>query len=96
MTYQFIKEFENNYQTIYNEYLTIKDYVYPWPELEFHEGGWDVFGLYLGPEYDYIAKQTVAQLDTSSCPFTRKLIKYFTSETGFEKSNTLLPNNSSS
>ena len=75
MTYQFIKEFENNYQTIYNEYLTIKDYVYPWPELEFHEGGWDVFGLYLGPEYDYIAKQTVAQLDTSSCPFTRKLIK---------------------
>ena len=75
MTYQFIKEFENNYKTIYNEYLTIKNNVYPWPEPELHGGGWDVFGLYLGSEYDYVTKQTTAQLDMNNCPFTRKLIK---------------------
>ena len=97
MTYQFIKEFENNYKTIYNEYLTIKNNVYPWPEPELHGGGWDVFGLYLGSEYDYVTKQTTAQLDMNNCPFTRKLIKDNIPEYGsagfsiLKKNSTIIP-----
>ena len=77
MPYQFIKEFEDNYEPLYNEYLTVKNNAYPWPELDLHEGGWDVFGLYLGPEYKYVSGMPAGldKLEADDCPFTRKLIK---------------------
>jgi beta-hydroxylase len=83
----FIKEFEDNWQIIYNEYLTIKELMVDWPEKHLYNKGWEVFGLFnwidinaLSPEEQeqyFINKPNADELidNTQYCPFTAQLIK---------------------
>jgi ornithine lipid ester-linked acyl 2-hydroxylase len=77
--YQFMDHFEANHKIIYEEFLTIKDRIYPWPELRLHKGGWMAFGLHLGSEYEYIADivEEGLTLLERDCPITRGLIEEY-------------------
>ena len=69
MKYSFIKQFEDNWQEIYNEYLQINKLLTDWNEQHLYGKGWEVFGLFDFPNGNEIIEN--AQL----CPITASLIK---------------------
>jgi beta-hydroxylase len=77
--YGFMKSLEDNHEIMYEEFLAVQEKVIPWPETHLHEGGWRLFGLYLGPDYQYIADahEGKLQLNEGECPVTRELIKRY-------------------
>ena len=69
MTYDFIKNFEDNWQEIYNEYQQVNQLLTEWPEKQIYDKGWEVFVLFDFPNGNEIVK------NTQLCPVTSKLIK---------------------
>jgi beta-hydroxylase len=67
--YPFVKVLEDNWTTIYDEYLQVKEHMFDWPEYHLYNKGWEVFGLF---EYPYGEEILSA---TARCPKTAQLIK---------------------
>tara|TARA_R100000008_G_C3521051_1_gene134002 strand:+ start:223 stop:711 length:489 start_codon:yes stop_codon:yes gene_type:complete len=72
MTYQFIKKFEQNYEKIYQDYLSIKNKVVPWPEPELYDKGWEVFGLFMSKDVSTLINRDLTF--STECAFTKNLI----------------------
>jgi beta-hydroxylase len=69
MKYSFIKQFEDNWQRIYKEYLQVNKLLTEWPEQHLYGKGWEVFGLFDFPNGNEIIE------NTQLCPVTASLIK---------------------
>jgi beta-hydroxylase len=68
---EFVQVFEDNWTTIYDEYLAVKNHMVDWPEHHLYNQGWEVFGLFDYPN----GKEIVA--NTKLCPKTTELIKKY-------------------
>ena len=65
----FVQVFEDNWTTIYDEYLSVKNHMVDWPEYHLYNQGWEVFGLFDYPDGNEIVA------NTKLCPKTAELIK---------------------
>jgi len=63
-----LKGLEDNWETIRDEYLAVKNNLVDWHDPEINKGGWKAFGIYNYPEGEELPS-------ASLCPFTRNLIK---------------------
>ena len=76
MNYDFMSVFENHHEQIYNDYLSVKNKLSPYPETNLYNKGWDVFGIFLSPTMQkYLTSEDHVPIQESECSFTRKLIK---------------------
>ncbi len=80
MDYHFLKIFEQNYEKIYQDYLSVKNKIIPWPELELYDKGWEVFGLFLSKDVSTLINTNLPSF--TECTFTKNLISQNVSNHG--------------
>jgi aspartyl/asparaginyl beta-hydroxylase (cupin superfamily) len=66
--YPFLAVFEQNWQLILKEFLSVKDMMVAWPEYQVYNDNWEVFGLFEWPSGDMLPGAKL-------CPVTVELVK---------------------
>jgi beta-hydroxylase len=64
----FTEKLERNWQTIYEEYLTVQNELIDWYERGLYDAGWKVFGLFNFPQGQAI------EANAKRCPYTTWLV----------------------
>ena len=79
--YNFIEIFEKYHEQIYNDYLSVKDKLSPWPEKHLYNHSWEIYGLFINPNtLKGIQRSTTSfnekyEISPNECVFTKKLIE---------------------
>jgi aspartyl/asparaginyl beta-hydroxylase (cupin superfamily) len=68
-SFAFTAALERHWQTIYQEYRTIREALIDWEERELYGEGWQVFALFQFPRGEPIAG------NVARCPFTASLVR---------------------
>jgi ornithine lipid ester-linked acyl 2-hydroxylase len=78
--YNFIEVFEKYHEQIYNDYLSVKDKLSPWPEKHLYNYGWEVYGMFINESYQKLTAPLLDkkyEISSNECMFTKKLIQEY-------------------